>query len=102
MQIALAQLQRHTGHEEQRHDRSHLCVDICDLFDCAAIAGAPVLCGNDTTIGTLAELLDELIFRVDHEGGIESGEGMPLHGASNEVTVETITTCTCTCACDRS
>ena len=71
---------------------AHLCVDVCDLFDCAAIAGAPVLCGYDTTVGTLAEFLDELIFRVDYEGGIESGERVSLHGLSDEVTlaVETV------------
>ena len=49
-----------------------------------------MLCGYDTTVGTLAKLLDELIFRVDYEGGIESGERVSLHGLSDEVTAEIV------------
>lgn len=50
-----------------------------------------MLCGYDTTVGTLAEFLDELIFRVDYEGRVESGERMPLHGSTtDEVTVEIV------------
>jgi hypothetical protein len=40
-----------------------------------------VFCSYDTTVSTLAEFLDELIFRVDYEGGVESGERMSLHGS---------------------
>ena len=38
-----------------------------------------MLCGDDAAVGTLAELLDELIFGIDDEGGVEGLEGVPLH-----------------------
>lgn len=49
-----------------------------------------MLCGYDTTVGTLTEFLDELIFRVDYEVRIESGEGMPLHAEASCSDSETV------------
>lgn len=37
-------------------------------------------CSNDATIGALAQLLDELILRIDDELRVERGEGVSLHG----------------------
>lgn len=59
---------------------THLRVDVRDLFDRTTLACAPVLGGYDAAVGALAELLDELVLRVDYEGRVESGEGVPLHG----------------------
>ena len=35
--------------------------------------------GDDAAVGTLAKLLDKLIFGIDDEGGVERLEGVPLH-----------------------
>jgi hypothetical protein len=58
---------------------THLGVDIRYLLDRAAVASAPVLRGDDAAISALAELLDELVLRVDDEGRVECGEAVPLH-----------------------
>ena len=58
---------------------TNLCVDVGDLLNRAAFAGAEVLGGDDAAVGTLAELLDKLIFGIDDEGGVERLEGVPLH-----------------------
>ena len=34
---------------------------------------------HNTAVGALAKLLDELVFGVDLEFGVERGEGTPLH-----------------------
>lgn len=58
--------------------RTHLCIDVRDFLDGATLAGASVLCGYDAAVGALAELLYELVFRVDDKGRVQSGEGVPL------------------------
>lgn len=44
-----------------------------------------MLRGHDAAIRALPELLDELILGVDDEGGVEGGEGVPLHGGQEEM-----------------
>jgi hypothetical protein len=61
---------------------SHLCVDIRDFLDGAAVARPSVFRAHDAAVGALTELLYELIFRVDDKGRVESCEGVPLHIAA--------------------
>lgn len=39
---------------------------------------------DNTAVGALAKLLDELVFGIDLEGGVERGERNPSHGRQGE------------------
>ena len=60
--------------------KTYLCVDIGDLLNGAALAGATMFCSNNAAIRALTQLLHELVLGVDDECRVEGGEGVSLHG----------------------
>lgn len=57
----------------------HLGIDICNFFDSTTLA-RPTVGGRDyTSVCSLAKFFDILIFRVNHEGGIQGSEAVSLH-----------------------
>ena len=58
---------------------THLGIDIGDLLNSASLSSTAMSRRDDAAISALAELLDELVFGVDLEFGVERGEGTPLH-----------------------
>ena len=58
-----------------------LCVNVSDLLDRAALAGAAVSGSDDASVRALTEFLDELVLRIDDEGRVECGELVSLHGS---------------------
>lgn len=59
---------------------AHLCVYIRNLLDGASLSRTTMSRRDDAAISALAELLDELVFSIDLEFGIQGGEGASLHG----------------------
>ena len=59
--------------------REYLSVNFRDFFDSASLARPAMPCSHDTSVGSLPEFLDKLVLGIDHEGGVERGEGVPLH-----------------------
>ena len=64
---------------------THLRVDVRDFLNRAPISRPAMRGGDDAPVRALPELLDELILGVDDEGGVEGGEGVPLHGGQEEM-----------------
>lgn len=67
-------------------DRAYLGVDVGDLLDSAAFARPAMASGDDAAISALAKFLDELVFGVNDESRVESGEAMPLHDETRQKT----------------
>lgn len=59
--------------------KTGLGVDVCDFLYSASLSRPAMLSRNDTTIRTLTQFFDELVLRVDDEGRVKGGEGVPLH-----------------------
>jgi len=72
-----------TGADEdaftQNCQLSCLGVDVGDFFDRTPFARSPVSGGNNAAIGTLTELLDELVLGVDDKGRVKRAKAMSLH-----------------------
>lgn len=58
--------------------KAHLCIDTGDFLDRASLPSAFVFRGNDAAVGTLSELLDELVLAVDDERLIQCLERVVL------------------------
>jgi hypothetical protein len=59
--------------------RACLGVDVGDFFDRTPFTRFPVSRCNDAAVGTLTELLDEVVLGVDKKCRIERGEAMSLY-----------------------
>ena len=59
--------------------KANLGVDVGNFLNRTTLPRATVLRGNDASVCSLAELLDELVLGVDDEGGVERCERVPLH-----------------------
>jgi len=58
---------------------TNLGIDVRDLLDCTSFSRSSMPCSNDASIGTLAQLLDKLVLRIHHEGGVQRGKTVSLH-----------------------
>lgn len=58
---------------------AYLGVDVRDFLYRTSFARSAVSRSNDAAISTLAQLLDELILRINDERRVEGGESVPLH-----------------------
>jgi hypothetical protein len=61
------------------NQRACLGADAGDFFDRTSFARFPVSRCNDTAVGTLTELLDEVVLGIDEKCRFERGEAMSLH-----------------------
>ena len=58
---------------------SHLCIDICYFFDCAAFVGPSIASSDYASVGTLTEFFDECIVRIDNKCRIKSLKRVSCH-----------------------
>ncbi len=68
----------------QSPDKAYLCVYVGDLLYCASLACRYMPSANNTAVGALTKLLDELVLGIDLENAVERGERDPSHGRQGE------------------
>ena len=56
-----------------------LSVDVGDFLDRTTLSRSTMFSGDDASVGTLAELFDELVLSINDECRVEGGECMSLH-----------------------